>query len=46
MIAGVLYAIVLVSIMTWVQKAFVVDSRTVTLMVLSIAAADLGGHRH
>ncbi|MDR2899454.1 MAG: TIGR04086 family membrane protein [Clostridiales bacterium] len=43
MIAGALYAVILCAIMMWVQKAFVIDSRGVTLIILSLAAGGLGG---
>jgi len=41
--AGAVYALILLLIMTIVQKGFYYDSRTVTLMVLSLAGGGLGG---
>ena len=43
MIAGVFYAVILLSIMTWVQRGFSMDSRATTLLILSIAGGGLGG---
>lgn len=43
MIAGLVYAVVLICIMTWVQREFMIDSRAVTLLILSIAGGGLGG---
>jgi len=43
MIAGVIYAVILIAIMTWVQREFRVDSRAVTLLILSVAGGGLGG---
>jgi len=41
--AGLLYAIILVLIGLWVNKGFALDTRTVTLFVLSVAGGGLGG---
>ena len=43
MIAGLIYAVILICIMTWVQREFRVDSRAVTLLILSVAGGGLGG---
>jgi len=43
MIAGALYGILLISIMTWIRKAFIMDSRSLTLIILSVAGGGLGG---
>ncbi|MCL2592676.1 MAG: TIGR04086 family membrane protein [Defluviitaleaceae bacterium] len=43
MIAGVFYALILICIMIWIQRAATFDSRTLTLIVLSIASGGLGG---
>ncbi|WP_250227586.1 TIGR04086 family membrane protein [Anaeropeptidivorans aminofermentans] len=43
MIAGLIYALILVAIMTWVQKGFTMNSRLMTLIILSIASGGLGG---
>lgn len=42
-IAGFIYAIILMCIGLWVNKSFGIDSRTITLFVLSIAGGGLGG---
>ncbi len=42
-IAGGIYAIILLCIGSWVNNGFVMDSRTVTLVVLSVAGGGLGG---
>ena len=42
-VAGFIYAAILTAIGIWVNKGFVVDSRTVTLLVLSVAGGGLGG---
>ena len=42
-IAGLIYAVILMVIMTLVLKNFSVDSRTVTVLVLSLAGGGLGG---
>ncbi len=42
-VAGLIYALILVSIGVWVNKGFAMDSRTITLMVLSVAGGGLGG---
>jgi putative membrane protein (TIGR04086 family) len=41
--AGLVYAIILLLIMTIVLKGFAMDSRTVTILVLSLAGGGLGG---
>ena len=41
--AGIAYALILVAIGIWVNRGFVVDTRTLTLIVLSIAGGGLGG---
>jgi putative membrane protein (TIGR04086 family) len=41
--AGLIYAIILVALMTIVLKEFAYDSRTVTLLLLSLAGGGLGG---
>ena len=43
MIAGAIYALLLLCVMTWIRKAFIMDSRAVTLIVLSLAGGGLGG---
>jgi putative membrane protein (TIGR04086 family) len=43
MIAGALYAVILCAIMMWVQKTLTIDSRGVTLLILSLAGGGLGG---
>ena len=43
MIAGALYAVLLICIMTWIRKAFMMDSRSLTLLILSLAGGGLGG---
>ncbi len=42
-IAGVIYAVILAAIGFWVNKGFTFDSRTITLLVLSVAGGGLGG---
>jgi putative membrane protein (TIGR04086 family) len=42
-IAGLIYAVILMVIMTLVLKNFAVDSRTATVLVLSLAGGGLGG---
>ncbi|MDR2650296.1 MAG: TIGR04086 family membrane protein [Clostridiales bacterium] len=42
-VAGLIYALILLIIMTLVLKGFTVDSRTVTVLVLSLAGGGLGG---
>jgi len=42
-IAGFTYALLLVGIMSWIQQALIMDSRTVTLLILSLAGGGLGG---
>jgi putative membrane protein (TIGR04086 family) len=42
-IAGIIYAIILVSLGIWINKGFVIDSRTITLVILCIAGGGLGG---
>jgi len=41
--AGLVYALILMLIMTLVLKGFAVDSRTATVLVLSLAGGGLGG---
>jgi putative membrane protein (TIGR04086 family) len=41
--AGLIYAVILVALMTIVLKEFAYDSRTVTLLLLSLAGGGLGG---
>ena len=41
--AGLVYAVILMVIMTLVLKNFSVDSRTATVLVLSLAGGGLGG---
>jgi putative membrane protein (TIGR04086 family) len=41
--AGLVYAIILLIIMTFVLKGFSLDSRTITILVLSLAGGGLGG---
>ena len=41
--AGLVYAVILMLIMTLVLKNFAVDSRTATVLVLSLAGGGLGG---
>lgn len=43
LIAGFVYGILLICIMIWVQKAVIIDSRTITLVILSLAGGGLGG---
>jgi len=42
-IAGAIYAVILVSIGVWVNRSFIIDTRTLTLIILSIAGGGLGG---
>ena len=42
-LAGFIYAFILMIIMTLVVKDFLVDSRTATVLVLSVAGGGLGG---
>lgn len=42
-IAGFIYAIILVAIMTWVQGRLILDSRTISVLILSLAGGGLGG---
>jgi len=41
--AGLIYALILMVIMTLVLKGFSVDARTVTVFILSLAGGGLGG---
>ncbi len=41
--AGLIYALILAVIGTWVNKGFTFDSRTITLLILSVAGGGLGG---
>jgi putative membrane protein (TIGR04086 family) len=41
--AGFVYAVILAVIGVWLNKGFVVDSRTVTLGILSLAGGGFGG---
>jgi putative membrane protein (TIGR04086 family) len=41
--AGLLYAVILICIETWVENGFTVDSKTVTSVALSIAGGGFGG---
>ncbi|MCL2852374.1 MAG: TIGR04086 family membrane protein [Defluviitaleaceae bacterium] len=42
-LAGVAYAVILVAIGVWINRGFVIDTRTITLIILSIAGGGLGG---
>lgn len=42
-IAGFIYAVILVVIMTWVQGRLILDSRTISVLILSLAGGGLGG---
>ncbi len=42
-LAGVLYFFVLITIGTWVNKGLYIDTRTLTLLLLSLAGGGLGG---
>ncbi len=42
-IAGFAYVIILSAIGAWVNRAFTIDMRTITLFILSIAGGGLGG---
>lgn len=42
-IAGAIYAIILTSIGVWINRGFVLDARSATLIILSIAGGGLGG---
>ncbi len=42
-IAGLIYAVLLAAIGIWVNKGFKVDSRTITLLILSLSGGGLGG---
>ena len=42
-IAGLLYAIILLAIGAWVSKGFLFDARSVSLLILSLAGGGLGG---
>lgn len=41
--AGLIYAVILVLLMTWINKGFPANTRTITLIVLSLAGGGLGG---
>ncbi|MDR1067239.1 MAG: TIGR04086 family membrane protein [Clostridiales bacterium] len=41
--AGLVYAAILAVIGVWLNKGFVIDSRTVTLAILSVAGGGFGG---
>ncbi|MDR1532645.1 MAG: TIGR04086 family membrane protein [Clostridiales bacterium] len=41
--AGFIYAVILAALGVWVNKGFALDSRTITLLVLSVAGGGLGG---
>lgn len=43
MAAGLLYAIILICIETWVSDGLIIDSRTVTSTALAIAGGGFGG---
>ncbi|MCL2702375.1 MAG: TIGR04086 family membrane protein [Defluviitaleaceae bacterium] len=43
MAAGLVYAIILICIETWVSDRFTVDSKTITSIALSIAGGGFGG---
>ena len=43
MMAGAIYAALLLCVMTWIRKAFMMDSRAVSLFILSLAGGGLGG---
>lgn len=43
LIAGLIYGIILVAIMTWIEKRLIIDSRTISLLILSLAGGGLGG---
>ena len=42
-LAGLAYALILAAIGVWVNRGFAVDTRTLTLVVLSIAGGGFGG---
>jgi len=42
-IAGSVYAVILTAIGVWVNRGFVMDTRTATLIILSLAGGGLGG---
>lgn len=43
LIAGLCYSIILVSIGVWINKGFIIDTRSITLVILCIAGGGLGG---
>ena len=43
LLAGLVYVVILALIGLWVNKGFAMDSRTLTLLVLSLAGGGLGG---
>ena len=42
-VAGLIYAAILTAIGIWINRGFAVDSRTITLFVLSVAGGGFGG---
>ena len=42
-VAGLLYAVILLAIGTWVSKGFLFDARSLSLLILSLAGGGLGG---
>lgn len=42
-VAGFSYAVILVGIMSWIQQSLILDSRAITLLILSLAGGGLGG---
>jgi putative membrane protein (TIGR04086 family) len=42
-IAGAVYALILFCILAWLSRGFAIDSRKVTLLVLSLASGGTGG---
>lgn len=42
-VAGGIFAFILVSVEMWVQKTVSLDTRTITLMILALAGGGLGG---
>ena len=42
-VAGFMYAVILVVLMSWIQQSLILDSRAITLLILSLAGGGLGG---
>lgn len=42
-LSGLMYAFILISLGIWVNRGFIFDTRTITMIILSIAGGGLGG---